>query len=174
MAREARTFSRIVEADAMIQALCDKYPEVLWSVRPSTVAIMGVDNQERTEKAMKKNPVYAKLRPVKGAEKSIFQNNDIPIRFIVEMYWSDWHAWTSELKQMVIFNKMLEISPEDEKRNSPDCVGFRILMDKVGVTWDISNGIGLPNLLQDDIKFDISLRPGLDTEEDDGGDSDEE
>ena len=106
MAREARTFSKIEQAGNLIEKLCEAYPDVLWAVRPATVCVMGVDNKTRTEKAVKKNPVYAKLRSIKGAEKAILQDNNILTRYVIEMYWSDWNEWNDEFRQWIILNKL--------------------------------------------------------------------
>jgi len=160
MSRTARTYARVTEAETIIKSLCEKYPDLLWSVKYGQVAVMGIDNTTRSEKAVAKNPAHAKLRLVKGAEKALFETNNIPVRYIVECYWSDWNVWGSAAKQCILLNALMEITPEEEKRNSPDCVGFNVLIDVFGVNWT-KNLASLPNLLSTDVKFDLDLRPGL-------------
>lgn len=173
MSKEARTYARVTEAEKIIEQLQAKYPDVFWAVKPGQIAVMGVDNQERGEKAIAKNPAYAKFRPIKGAEKAIFETNKIPIRYIIELYWSDWNAWNAAYKQCVLTSAVLEVTPEEEKKNKYDCVGYKILFDAVGVNWDREPD-KIPNLLNDDVKFNLELRPGLneDGEEPDPEDGD--
>ena len=59
-----------------------------------------------------------------------------------------------------VTNAILEVTPEEEKRNKKDCVGFKVLIDVSGVNWD-REPVKLPNLLTDDVKFNLDLRPGL-------------
>lgn len=160
MSKEARTYARVTEAEKLIEQLQAKHPDLFWAVRPGQIAVMGVDNQQRGEKAVAKNPANAKLRLVKGAEKAIFETNSIPIRYIIELYWSDWNVWSPVYRQWVITNAIMEVTPEEEKRNKKDCVGFKVLIDVSGVNWDREPD-KLPNLLTDDVKFNLDLRPGL-------------
>lgn len=168
MSQEPRTYSRVESAEKMIEEMVEKRPNILWAVEPCKIAVMGVDNKERTEKAVNKNPVYAKLRIVKGAEKALFLEQGMPVRYIIEIFWSDWNRWNLFTRQAVIFSKLLEITPEEEKRNKPDCVGFNVLIDVLGVNWEKRED--LPNLLSDEVEFDLDLRPGLDDADDDADD----
>lgn len=160
MSKEARTYARVTDAEKLIEKLCEKHPDLFWAVKPGQIAVMGVDNQQRGDKSIAKNPAYAKLRLVKGAEKSIFETNNIPIRYIVELYWDEWNHWGSSFRQWTLANALVEITPEEEKRNKKDCVGFKVLLDVCGVNWDREPD-KLPNLLDDDVKFNLDLRPGL-------------
>ena len=174
MGRKTRVYSRVKEGEEMIEKLCKKYDKLFWSVQPKMIAVMGVDNVERSEKAVTRNPVWCKLQNVKGVEKGLFQEFNVPIRYIIEAFWSDWNVWSDALKLAVLADKLLEITPESEQKNRRDCVGFKVLLDKIGVNWAKDNGKGLPNLLLTDIDFDMDLRPGLEElkamEEDGEGD----
>lgn len=165
MARTERIYEHADDADKIIKALCEKYPEVLWSVRPEKVTAMGITNQERSEKAVAKKPINIKLRAVKGAEKAIFGIEGIPTRFIVEFYFADWARWNEKQRQYALMSVLLEIGREDEARNSPDLVGFKIFIDVAGVTWD-AEGAELKDLLREDVDFDLTLRPGIEEEND--------
>lgn len=169
MAKEARTYARVKDAEDLIKQMTEKYPELFWEVRPEQIAVMGVDNIQRGEKAIKKNPAYAKLMTVKGAEKAIFETNNIPIRYIVEVYWAEWNMWGAKFRQWALANSILAISHVEEKKNKLDCVGFKVLLDVSGVNWEREPD-NLPNLLADDVEFNLDLRPGLndDGEEEDG------
>lgn len=160
MSKEARTYARVPEAEKLIEKLQEKYPDLLWAIKPGQIAVMGIDNQQRGEKAVARNPSYAKLRLVKGAEKSIFETNNIAIRYIIELYYSDWNVWNSAYRLGVLTNAVLSITPEEEKRNKQDCVGYKVFFDAMGVNWDREPD-KIPNLLNDDVKFNLDLRPGL-------------
>ena len=174
MARKTRSYSRVGEATDIINKLYDKYADVFWCINPSSIAVMGIDNMERSEKAVEKQPIWSRMRNVKGVEKAIFQEHNIGERYIVEVYWSDYNKWSDSVRAAVIANHLLEITPEVEVKNSPDCVGFKILYKALGVNWehDITH---IPNLLTSDIEFDLDLRPGLselESMEEDGGPED--
>jgi len=163
MGRKTRTYSRVANAQEMIDTLCDRHKNTFWAVKPESIAVMGIDNVERSEKAIAKQPTWSRMRSVKGVEKAIFQENDICERYIVEVYWSDWNEWHDALKAAILANHLLEIKPDVETKNSPDCVGFKILYKALGVNWERNDGKGIPNLLtanEDDV-FDLELRPGL-------------
>ena len=173
MARTSRTYERVREAEELIKKIQEKYPKLLWAIRPEQIAVMGCDNQERSEKAVEKNPAYAKLRMVKGAEKAVFEDNKIPIRYILELFWSDWNSWSPAYRQWVLLNSLMEITPEVEKRNGPDCVGFKVLLSVCGVNWDRESN-SLPNILTTDVDFNLDLLPGLDDEDENPDEGEQE
>ena len=166
MGRTTRTYEEVPEALTIIEDLCQKYPDVFWAVTPDRIAVLGVDNVERSEKAVKKNNVWSQLRNIKGVEGALLAQNKINVQYVIELFWSDWNRWSRAIKTCVIAEKLLEITPEVDKKNSPDCKGFKILLDAVGITWDDENG-NPPDLLSEvGVDFDLELRPGLDEEED--------
>ena len=165
--RTARTYARMPEAEAMIKALCEKYPDLFWAVRPEQIAVMGVDNQERSKKAVENYPNYAKLRVVKGSEKALLMEGHLPVNQVIELYFSDWKSWKDTYRQWVMANCIIQITAEDEKKHAPDCTGFKVLLDASGVTWDDERFTdNLPDLLRSDVEFNLDLRPGLEAKED--------
>jgi hypothetical protein len=161
MGRKIRTYSRVQEASDMIAKLCNKYPKAFWAVTPESIVVMGVDNAERSEKMVAKQPIWSKLRNVKGVEKALLQENNVKERYIIEVFWSDWNIWSDSIKLAVLAHNLFEITPEVEVKNRPDCVGFKILYKALGVNWERDDGKNIPNLLLADIDFDLNLRPGL-------------
>ena len=161
MGRKIRTYSRVTEASDMIKTLCEKHPEAFWCVKPESIAVMGIDNVERSEKAIAKQTIWSKMRHVKGVEKAIFNENDIRECHIIEVFWSDYNDWRDSIKAAVLSQHLFEITTDAEIKNSNDCVGFNILYKAIGVNWQRDDGKGIPNLLYDDIAFDLELRPGL-------------
>jgi predicted metallopeptidase len=162
-----KVYSRVTEAEEMIKLLCEKQPEVLWCVQPSMVAVLGIENKERSEK----NKTLAKIKAVKGCEKAILQLNNVPVRYIIEVWWSDWHTWTPRQKQWLLVHELLHIHHEIGKSIKHDCEDFKIILDKVGVNWIDSQT--LPDLLNEEVKFNLELRPSLE-ESDEIDDLDEE
>lgn len=163
MGRKSNTYSRVPEAEDLIKRLCEKYAEVLWTVRPETIAVLGIENKERSEK----NHTLAKIKAVKGTEKAIYMVNNIPIRYIIELYWSDYQIWDGALKQAILFHELLHVHPEFERVVKHDCEDFRIVLNQFGVDWS-KDTKKLPNLLTEDVKFDLSLRPVIEDMDEDG------
>jgi len=162
MGRKEHIYSRIPDAEEIVKKLCEKYPDVMWAVRPETISCYGIENKERP----KSSNIMAKIKSVKGSEKAIFQENNIKTRYIIEMYWSDYNEWTEKMKQYVLFHELLHVHPEFGRVVKHDTEDFSILLDAVGVKWfDKVND--LPDLLIGDVKFNLDLRPNLETEEDD-------
>lgn len=161
MGRKARVYSKVEEADELIKGLCEAQPDVLWCVRPETITVMAIENSERNEK----NTTLAKIKPVKGAEKAVFQANHIPTRYIIELFWSDWHAWSMRQKQWIIFHELLHVHPDFEKSIRHDCEDFKIILDKVGVEWTKKDN--LPDLLDKSTTFNLELRPSLNLNDED-------
>jgi len=155
MGNTEKTYSRVTEAEEIIKKLCEKQPDVLWCVKPDMVAVLGIENKQRPEK----NKVLAKIKPVKGCEKAILQINNIPIRYVIEIFYSDWSEWKERKRQWILFHELLHIHSEIGKTIKHDIADFKILVDKAGVNWLESDK--LPDLVNDDVKFDLELRPSL-------------
>ena len=90
MAQTEKIYEEVVEARQIIKDLCEKYPEVLWAVRPDTIITLGVTNKERPKSSKK----LASIRPLKGATKALMQINNVNVRYLIEMFWSDWNEWS--------------------------------------------------------------------------------
>lgn len=167
MAQKEKIHSKVEEAEQMVEELQEKYPSVLWRIRPNMITVLGIENKERT----KSNNTLAKVIPIKGAEKSLMKLNNLDTRYIIELYWSDWKEWSLHLKQWIIMHELLHVSEEVGKTVKHDCEDFRILIDKVGVDWVHSKE--LPNLMDGDVAFDLDLRPGVPDEDPTFEESDE-
>jgi predicted metallopeptidase len=155
MGNTEKVYSRVTEAEEIVKGLCAKQPEVLWCVQPAMVAVLGIENKERSEK----NKTLAKIKAIKGGEKAILQLNNIPARYIIEIYWSDWREWSDRKKQWIIFHELLHVHNEIGRLIKHDSEDFKILLDKVGVSWTETKD--LPDLLNDKVEFNLELRPSL-------------
>lgn len=163
MGNTEKVYTRVKDAEEIVKKLCEKHPDVLWCVRPDNIAVIGIENKKRS----KKNRTLAKIKPVKGAEKFILQDNNIPVRYILELYYSDWNDWKERQKQWIIFHELLHIHHEVGKSIKHDCEDFKIILDKVGVNWTTSDT--LPDLIDGDVKFNLELRPSMQDVEEEGG-----
>jgi hypothetical protein len=65
----------------------------------------------------------------------------------------------------------LHISEDQGKLLKYDCFDFKILLDAFGVNWEKRDD--LPSIIDGDVKFDLTLRPGIDDALEDGDESDE-
>jgi len=161
MGRKVRVYSRVTEAQEMIQTLCKRHDKAFWCVNPDAIAVMGVENVQRSDKAIAKQPIWSKMRNVKGVEQAIFKENDIRVRYLIEIFWSDWNKWQDSIKAAVLATHLFEITPDAEVKNRPDCVGFNIIYKALGINWQRDDGSAIPNLLTSSVEFDLDLRPGL-------------
>ena len=168
MARKCRVYEKVEDADQIIKELCEAQPEVLWCVRPNTVAVYGIVNQERNEK----NHVLAKIKSIKGIEKTILQSKSIDTRYVIEIYWSDWNSWSSRQKQWVIFHELLHIHPDMERTIKHDCEDFKLVL-KTAKTPDWIKADDLPDLTDKNTKLDASIMPSNIIKEEGGEEGDE-
>jgi predicted metallopeptidase len=150
-----KVYERVTEAEEIIKKLCEKYPDVLWAVRPNTVVALGVSNKERPKSSDK----LAVIKPIKGSFKSLVQIYNIEARYIVELYYSDWNAWSEAQRVAVMFHELLHVASELGKTVKHDLIDFKVMIDKLGVDW-IKNS-SLPNLLNTKIDFNLALRPNV-------------
>jgi predicted metallopeptidase len=148
--KEEKSFSVVEEGEEIVKKLCEKYPEVLWAVEPQSVGVYGCDNQEAPASCN----TLAKIRKVNGVLKAVLEKNNIPLKYIIELYWSDWREWGMPTKQWILFHELCHILDPDakglRKHNIED---FSLTLDIVGI-----NGYkqeNLPNLLGDKpVEFD--------------------
>ena len=144
-------YSEVKAAKEIVSGLCKKYPDVFWAItNPDIVMVLGIENKERG----KKNKTLAKIKSVKAEEKTILRENNIPVRYIITLYYSDWNEWNEKKKQWIIFHELLHIHHEVGKLIKHDISDWKILVDKVGVSWIDSDT--LPDLLNDEVKFNFA------------------
>lgn len=155
MSQKEKLYEEVVEAKDMIKSLCEKYPEELWAVLPNNVIVLGISNKERPEKSTK----LATCNPIKGVNKALMQLNNIGIRYVIELHWSDWNKWSTNQKLALLFHELMHIDSEVGKTVRHDLEDFRMMVDKLGVDW--FNSETLPSLLDSKVAFNISMRPNI-------------
>lgn len=156
--KEEKSYSVCDEAEALVKKLVDRYPKILWAVNPKEVAVFGIDNAERSSS----NKALAKIRAVDGIYKALLLKNNIGTKYLIEMYWSDWHDWDQNTKQWIILHELLHIPGPDEKGLiKHDVQDFALAVDVVGVDG-YEDGKALPNLLEGElVKFREELMTKL-------------
>jgi predicted metallopeptidase len=166
-----KVYSRVTEAETIVKKLCEKQPDLLWAVKAngSEIAVLGIENKERSEK----NKVMAKIKPIKGEEKAILQLSNIPIRYIIVLYYSDWNKWSMKQKQWIILHELLHVAPDIGKTIKHDIQDFKVLVDCAKTVEWFTRADTLPNLIDEDVKFNLDLRPTLDMTDEDKEEGDE-
>ena len=149
--KEEPTYSIVEEGNEIIKKLVEKYPDILWAVgNPNSIQCYGIDNKEKPESS----DVLAKIRPISGVFKAIFEKNNIPIKHVIEVYWSDFREWNLHKKEWVLFHECLHIcDPESKKMRRHNIEDFDLIIDKIGISrYDSDN---LPDLLDEKpVEFD--------------------
>jgi predicted metallopeptidase len=151
-----KTYSRVTGAEAIIKKICEMYPDVMWAVKPDQIVVLGIDNKERG----KKNKKLARIIPIKGPEKAVFNIHNIPVNYVIELYWSDYNNWSENMKQWVMFHELLHISMDEGKTVKHDLEDFRLVISVLGVDWT-QNKEKLPSLFDSKIEFNLDLRPNV-------------
>jgi len=151
--KEEKSYSSVEEGDVIVKKLCEKYPEILWAVEPQSVGVYGCDNQEAPTNCN----AMAKIRKVNGVLKAILEKNNIPLKYIIELYWSDFREWSMRTKQWVLFHELCHILDPDakglRKHNIED---FSLTLDVVGIGGYKQDN--LPDLLGDKpVEFDKKI-----------------
>lgn len=142
--KEEKSYSVVGEANVIVGKLTVKYPDVLWAVNPSEVAVFGVDNAERPSGSS----TLAKIRKVTGIYKALLSQHNVKIKCLIEIYWSDWNKWSLHTKQWIVFHELLHIpGPGKEGLIKHDIQDFALAVDVVGV--DGYGKANLPDLLGD-------------------------
>lgn len=147
--KEEKTYSVIEEAENIVKKLCEKYPEILWAVNPNEVGVFGVENAERPASS----DTLAKIRAVSGIYKALLEKNNVNVKYLIEVYWSDWNEWKINKKQWIVFHELLHIPGPDKKGLiKHDIQDFALAVDVVGV--DGYEDESLPDLFGDTpVKF---------------------
>lgn len=157
MSKEPKLYEVLNEAEEIVEKLCEneKIGKILWAVVPKQVAVLCITNKERP-KSLK---TIAKITRVSKPTEAVLDANKIDIRYIIELYASDWQSMSMAQKQAVIFHELLHIpSPLENGAVKHDVEDFAIMIDAFGPNW-ISRNEDLPEILRDDVEFDMSLLP---------------
>lgn len=150
--KEDKKYSPVEEAQDIIISLVQQYPEELWPVKPAEVIVMGVTNKSRppSQRAL------ARIHMISPLFRSVFEKYGIPLKFLIELYFSDWAQWNIERKQWILLHELMHIAPPDSKGLTPhDTEDFSPLIAAAGVRWWESSN--LPNLIASKFPFDKGM-----------------
>ena len=142
--KEEKSFAVVEEGEVIVKKLCERYPEILWTCQPDTIGVYGVENQEKS----KSITTLAKIRKVNGVMAAVLEKHNINLKYIIELYFSDWQNWKTTTKNFVIFHELLHIGDPDSKGLRKHSIeDFRLTVDVLGVASYESDNV--PNLLGD-------------------------
>ena len=140
---EEKEYESLADGNAIVVALCQKYPKVLWAVNPEQVIVLGVTNKERPKK-MRKLAMIHRITPAMRTIIRMVGRKDV--KFYVEVYCSDFTTWSNPRRQWVIFHELVHIAGPDEKGLiRHDTEDFSGILDAVGIDWWTKES--LPDLL---------------------------
>ena len=156
--KEETLYSVMPDGMEIISKLVKRYPDILWAVQPENILILGITNKERS----KSNKKLATITRPSGVIKAAFEFYNIKIKYIIQVYYSDWVNWSEARRAAIIFHETLHVpSPtQDSGLVEHDVQDFRILTSVMGVNWP--NLENIPSLLEGDlVQFDKNLMPTL-------------
>jgi hypothetical protein len=149
-------YTRVPEAEVIIDALHKKYPKVFWTIGdPKCIAVLGIENIERP----KTTRTLASIQKVPPMMKVLMIGDNASVTHIIKLYWTDWHKWSAPLRQAILAHECLHIPSDDKGVFDHDVKDFRIILDVFGLGWQ--RRTDLPDLLKTDVKFDENLIPSL-------------
>jgi len=129
---EEKEYTVLPEAKEIIKSLVERYPKILWTVRPELIEVLGVVNKERPKSSKK----MATIRKVAGATKALLEHNRIPIEYIVELFCSDWQPMSPQKREWLLFHEVLHIPGPDEKGLiDHDTKDYSLILDAAGLNW---------------------------------------
>jgi predicted metallopeptidase len=154
---EEKEYEVMDDANAIIKQLAERYPEVLWAVKPDEIVVMGVTNKE----APKGNRTKAKITRIPPLYKALINYvGDTDVKYMIEVYCSEYGSWSAAQKQGVLFHEMLHIPRPDEKGLlKHDVEDQAVVLDALGIDWFRRSD--LPSLLEGDpipFRKDLALR----------------
>jgi len=130
---EEKTYEVLKEGKEIIKSLCERYPKILWAVRPELVEVLGVTNKERPKSSKK----MASIRKLSGATKALLENSQIPTEYIVELFCSDWQPMSQQKREWLLFHEVLHISGPNSNGKLLDhnVKDFDLVLDVVNFGW---------------------------------------
>jgi len=142
--REEKSYTIMEDANDMVKQLVAKYPKILWAVDPEQVVVLGITNKERP-KTMRKMAQIRRLTP--QIRMLIYRLNG-KYKYLVELYASDWVAWSNQRRQWILVHELAHIpSPNEFGLVKHDCEDHTFILSAAGLDW--FNRDSLPELLSD-------------------------
>jgi len=162
---EDKEYEVLDEGNEIITQLCKRYKPHFRYVDPEHVVVLAVMNLPRPF-SMKKLAKITKIDPAHRTILKRYGRRDV--RYIIELYSSDWVQWNLPRKQWIIAHEIGHIAkPESKGLVQHSVEDHAWLLDAVGIEW--WNKDNLPNLLEGEpFPFRIGLFYHLHESDEDG------
>jgi hypothetical protein len=143
---EDREYRILDEGNAIVARLRERYPKAFWPVVPEQVLVLAVTNKPRPF-TMKR---LAKITKVDAAHRTVIRAlGRRDVRYLVELYLTDWTTWNGPRKQWILAHEIGHIDEEGAKGLvKHDVEDWGWLLDSVGIDWWTKDN--LPDLLDGD------------------------
>jgi predicted metallopeptidase len=142
--KEEKLYRPCEEANAIVKELADRYDSVLWTVNPNEVAVFTIDNVDKPAS----NKTLAKITHVSNIYKALLEQHNVKVKYLIEIYGSDWGNWNATTKQWVLFHELLHVpAPNTRGLIKHDVQDFALTVDVVGLDMGYEENDKLPNLL---------------------------
>lgn len=139
---EEKAYEVVQEGSDLILRLKDRYPKIVWTVKPEEVIVLAVSNKDRPD-SQERLAMICKLGP---AEKKLLAIASSGIKYYIEVYMSDWIQWPPPRKQLILLHELAHVpAPWEKSLVKHDIEDFAFIVDKFGVRWWNRND--LPDLL---------------------------
>ena len=170
---EEKKYEVVNDAQILVRKLKERYASQMSMVNPDELVVLGVTNKTRgpTQKAL------ATIHKLKPAEKKLLKLAKSPLKYYIEVYFSDWDEWGEQRRQWILYHELLHVpAPKSRGLIDHDCEDFAAILDIVGVDWTLRDN--LPDMLSGEpIPFKetlISRLHGPRDEEDEIGEEEDE
>jgi hypothetical protein len=136
LAQHRPEFEGIDEFKGIATKLVDKFPQVFNGINPNEIRLVGVVNKEPTDK----KPPY-EIKPVPMPIRM-----DCPYSYYVIMSMADWVGMDLKHQQVLVFNMLCSVSPENDGRIIPfDLKDHAIVVRNFGVDYMCSD---VPDIME--------------------------
>ena len=140
---EEKEYEVLEEGNEIVASIRQRYPREFCNVVPEQVVVLVITNFPRPF-SMKKLAQITKVNPAHRTIIKRYGRKDV--RYIIEVYLSDWSQWNPPRKQWIMAHELGHIGSKNRKSLvQHDCQDFNWLLDAVGIMyWSKDN---LPDIL---------------------------
>ena len=164
---EEKVYEILEQGNTIVSRLCERYRDKFPYVIPDEVVVLIITNMPRPFSMRK----MAKITKVDAAHRTVlktYARKDV--RYIIEVYHSDWVQWSGARCQWIIAHEIGHIGdPKRQGLIQHDIQDWGWLLDAVGIDWWEKDN--LPDLLAGEpFPFRDELFRRLHGDQDGGGD----
>lgn len=140
---DEKEYDVLEEGNEIVARIRERYPREFCNVVPEQIVVLVITNLPRPF-SMKKLAQITKINP---AHRTIIRRyGRKEIKYLIEVYASDWVTWNNPRKQWILAHELGHIGNKNRKGLlQHDCQDFNWLLDAVGIMyWSRDN---LPDIL---------------------------